>query len=186
MTADAAALPGRPPVEDLLANALERLHATVGEVRRISHNLRPSLLDDLGLPTALAQLAREITAASGSAGTPLHSDVHVHGEVTPLPESHNTALFRIAQEALTNVIRHARAARIDMTLTYATDHVRLDIQDDGCGFDYADVQRDPDRGIGLRNMRERVAPLGGRMTLHTGLRGTALSASLPTAGPATA
>jgi len=178
----AASPPGRPPVEDLLANALERLHATVGEVRRISHNLRPSLLDDLGLPTALAQLAREITAASGSAGAPLHSDVHVHGEVTPLPESHNTALFRIAQEALTNVIRHARAARIDMTLTYAADHVRLDIQDDGCGFDYADVQRDPDRGIGLRNMRERVAPLGGRMTLQTGLRGTALSASLPTAG----
>ncbi len=166
----------RLAVEAPLQAALARLQDTVGEVRRISHNLRPSLLDDLGLPTALGQLAREI---GGAGSTALTVDMRVQGEALPLPDAHNTALFRIAQEGLTNVVRHARAHRVDIELTYALREVRLTIHDDGLGFDQAQVQRTPDQGIGLRNMRERLEVLGGRLALHSGTRGTLLTARLP-------
>lgn len=164
----------RAAVDAPLDAALDRLQDTVGEVRRISHNLRPSLLDDLGLPTALSQLAQEIAGAG-----PLSVDVRVAGPARPLPDAHNTALFRIAQEALTNVVRHARAHRIAIELAYAPRAVSLSIRDDGHGFDHAHVQRAPDQGIGLRNMRERLEALGGELILLSGAGGTRVTAQLP-------
>lgn len=167
-----------------LSGALDRLNTAVGEVRRISHNLRPTVLDDLGLPAALEHLGREFAVAHEDGAPPLAVRLHTTGDVRPLPEAHATALFRITQEALTNVLRHAHASRADITLDYAKRGLSLTIADNGVGFDYANVQQDPQLGIGLRNMRERMAALAGTLTCHADDQGTRLQAWLPL--PATA
>jgi two-component system NarL family sensor kinase len=162
-----------------LGGALDRLNTAVGEVRRISHNLRPTLLDDLGLPAALEHLGREFAIPSQDGAPPLAVRLHTAGQPVKLPEAYATALFRVTQEALTNVIRHAGATRADMTLAYSPRDLRLTIADDGRGFDYAEVQQDPRRGIGLRNMRERMNALSGTLTFRSTSHGTVLQAWLP-------
>ncbi|MBS0447048.1 MAG: cache domain-containing protein [Proteobacteria bacterium] len=153
---------GRMPAA-ALESALARLNDALGEVRGISHRLRPALLDTLGLPAALHHLATEVGDASGMAIA-----APVRGTASVLPDVVVTVLFRIAQEALTNCVKHARAARVELALVYGADGgVRLDITDDGAGFDLAAVQRDPHRGLGLRSMRERLAAVGGRLEIET-------------------
>ena len=117
-------------------------------MRRISHNLRPTLLDDLGLPAALEHLGREFAGASQHGAAPLAVRLSTQGRPVKLPDAYATALFRVTQEALTNVVRHAGARRADLTLAYTDRDLRLTIHDDGRGFDYAEVQQDPRRGIG--------------------------------------
>ncbi|MFG0232752.1 cache domain-containing protein [Achromobacter sp. 413638] len=168
-----------------LGGALDRLNNAVGEVRRISHNLRPTLLDDLGLPAALEHLGREFSQPSQHGVTPLAVRLHTDGHPVKLPDAYATALFRVTQEALTNVLRHAGATRAEMVLTYGARDLTLSIADDGHGFDHAEVQQDPRRGIGLRNMRERMAALSGTLVLHSGAQGTLLKAWLPLPAGAT-
>ncbi|WP_092943783.1 cache domain-containing protein [Roseateles sp. YR242] len=154
----------------LLPRALERLNDSLVEVRRLSHRLRPALLDTLGLPAALAHLAREFDEAG-----PPRVGVQVVGMPRELPELLNTVLFRVAQEALTNVVKHAAARRVEITLEFepAPDRsdswaVLLRILDDGVGFDPVAAERgDPHQGIGLRNMRERMASVGGQLDLQS-------------------
>ncbi|MDH0866035.1 cache domain-containing protein [Mitsuaria sp. GD03876] len=154
----------------LLPRALERLNASLTEVRRLSHRLRPALLDTLGLPAALEHLAREFDE-----GGAVPVAMRVTGAPRELPELLNTVLFRVAQEALTNVAKHAGAARVEMSLEFAPADARgepggvlLRVQDDGAGFDPDDAERaDPHHGIGLRNMRERMASVGGVLDLQS-------------------
>jgi two-component system NarL family sensor kinase len=96
-----------------------------------------------------------------------------------LADEQATALFRIAQEALTNVERHAHATHVDVTLEFAPGSTGLSVRDNGTGFDVARMQADPSRGIGLRNLRERMAALGGSFEIHSAPSGTRLTASLP-------
>ncbi|UXH80462.1 cache domain-containing protein [Roseateles amylovorans] len=160
----------------LLPRALERLNDSLTEVRRLSHRLRPALLDTLGLPAALEHLAREFDggdeAASASVG------MQIVGTPFELPELLNTVLFRVAQEALTNVVKHAQARRVEMSLEFgstplhegaiAPGAVMLRVLDDGAGFDPDAAERDdPSQGIGLRNMRERLASVGGLLELQS-------------------
>ena len=166
-------------IDKPLGGALDRLNTAVGEVRRISHNLRPTLLDDLGLPAALEHLGREFAIPSTDGAPPLAVRLSTTGQPVKLPDAYATALFRVTQEALTNVIRHAHATRADMTLAYSAHDLRLTITDDGRGFDYAQVQEDPRRGIGLRNMRERLNALSGNLSFHSSQQGTTLQAWLP-------
>lgn len=105
------------------------------------------------------------------------------GRPVKLPDAYATALFRVTQEALTNVVRHAGARRAELTLAYTERDLRLTIHDDGRGFDYAEVQQDPRRGIGLRNMRERMTALSGSLSCHTSDQGTTLQAWLPLPPP---
>lgn len=161
-------------VAPVLGMALNRLETVFGELRRVAHNLRPALLDDLGLHAALEHLAREMQGASG-----LAIRVRREGQARPLADEAATALYRIAQEALTNVERHAGARHVEMVLTFERSGVALSVQDDGVGFDVARMQHDPSRGIGLRNLRERVAMLGGRFDIGSGQAGTRLHAWLP-------
>ncbi|OZI72055.1 cache domain-containing protein [Bordetella genomosp. 12] len=165
-------------VDPLLEGALARLNGAVGEMRRISHNLRPTLLDDLGLPAALEHLTHEPWETPQ--GT-LHAQLRVQGTPRPLPENQATALFRLAQEALANTLRHARATRVDMDLRYAVEHTELIIHDNGRGFDLHAVRDDPRDGIGLHNMTERMATLGGELDIQSGRQGTTLHARLPRA-----
>ncbi|KAG1242484.1 hypothetical protein G6F68_016169 [Rhizopus microsporus] len=81
-------------------------------------------------------------------------------------------------------MRHAGATRADMTLAYSAHDLRLTISDDGRGFDFAAVQQDPRRGIGLRNMRERMSALSGNLSFHSTAQGTTLQAWLPLPGAA--
>lgn len=166
-------------VAPVLGMALNRLDTVFNEVRRVARNLRPALLDDLGLYAALQHLAREMQG-----GSRLEIAVTQSGTPRELPDEQATALFRIAQEALTNVERHARARRVSVLLAFDADATRLTVRDDGSGFDVARMQLDPQRGIGLRNLRERIAALGGQFGIVSGIGGTELVASLPLAKPA--
>jgi two-component system, NarL family, sensor kinase len=166
-------------VAPVLGMALNRLDTVFNEVRRVARNLRPALLDDLGLYAALQHLAREMQGGSG-----LEIAVTQSGTPRELPDEQATALFRIAQEALTNVERHAGARRVAVALAFDADATRLTVRDDGHGFDVARMQEDPQRGIGLRNLRERIAALCGQFDIVSGMGGTQLVASLPLSRPA--
>jgi len=163
------------PVPPTLGKALERLNDSLTEVRRLSHRLRPALLDTLGLAAALEHLAGELGADVGVA-------VHfaAEGPEQPLGEDIKTALFRVAQEALANALKHAGAAHIGLRLVWRPERVELQVQDDGAGFDPERVGLNPSAGIGLRNMRERMATVGGRLELQSSPgHGTALTLSVP-------
>jgi len=144
-----------------LARALAGLKQTLDDVRRISHRLRPAMLDELGLPAALELLGRE----AGDTGLE-QVDVQVLGEAIALPDEVKTALFRVAQEALANIAKHAGARQVNIDLNFEPDAITLRITDNGRGFEAHQVQLDPRRGIGLRNMRERLASIGGRFEVH--------------------
>lgn len=160
---------------DTLQQATERLGGAIGEVRRISHDLRPSLLDTLGLPAAIGQLAREFEQRCGL--TVVYR--HRLGEVT-LDAAGAVALFRIVQEALTNIERHAGASTVHIDLEAGAQGVALAVRDDGVGFDTRAIERMPG-GIGLRNMRERVEHLGGRFSLSSSAGDTGIRVVLPLA-----
>jgi two-component system, NarL family, sensor kinase len=154
--------------------AAVQLNDVLGEVRRISHDLRPTLLDDLGLAAALDHLTHEFNEHS-SIITTFESD----GIVDGLHDVGNTVLFRIAQEALTNIKRHANAKNVKLRLTGDKLTVTLTVTDDGVGFDVAGISQHPKRGIGLRNMHERVDSIGGKLELSSSLDGTQVLAHLP-------
>ena len=115
--------------------------------------LRPGALDGAPLPDALSRLAGRWSKAAGVA-----ADVAVTGEAVPLSTEAEVTLLRVAQEALNNVGKHARAGRTVLTLSYMGDHVTLDVTDDGVGFgpEGGSPQAGPDGGFGLGAMRERV------------------------------
>jgi len=161
------------PISGQLEACVTRLREILGEVRLIAHDLRPPLLDDLGLAEALTQFANEWQTRSG---------VRVSLALEPpdgLPDAGATALFRFAQEALGNVERHAEATNVQLSLQTLPEGVRLRITDDGRGFDVEGVQRSARQGLGLTHLRERVEMLGGRFLLRSNASGTVLEAFLP-------
>lgn len=158
----------------LLDRSIVRLNESLGEVRRISHALRPALLDDLGLAAALDHLGQDFAESTGLAVGVSHA-----GEGAELPEAAATALFRVAQEALANVERHAGATSVSIATSRDAQGLSLSIRDDGRGFDVAGVERHPRSGIGLRNMRERLAALHGTLAVESGPAGTELRVFVP-------
>jgi len=152
---------GRENGLSILREATERLGGAIGEIRTISHDLRSSLLDTLGLPAAIGQLAAEFEKRSG-----LHVNYESNLFDYHLVDGAAVALFRIAQEALTNIERHAQASNVSITLHGSENALRLIVVDDGIGFNVTRVER-LHGGIGLRNIRERVEHFGGRFDLHS-------------------
>ncbi|MBA9004462.1 GAF domain-containing sensor histidine kinase [Thermomonospora cellulosilytica] len=164
---------------DQLVLARELCELAAAETRAAIGGLRPPVLDDLGLTAALATLARE----AGSRRPELDVTVTVSGELEDaLPDHVQTALYRIAQEAVANCLRHARATGVHLLLEHDADRVRLRVSDDGAGFSIQDVfapGRRPD-SYGLRGMAERAELLGGRV--HVSSRpggGTTVEALVP-------
>ncbi len=151
--------------------ALRRIvEGTVKMVRNITLLLRPSMLDDLGLIPALEWQAREVSRQTG-----LRVDVAASGVTDQLPEEFKTCIYRVVQEALHNVTRHAAARSVRIVAQQEPGRLLLSIQDDGQGFD---VRRS--RGLGLLGMEERVAHLGGTLQLVSEPgSGTLISAVLP-------
>lgn len=171
----AASQLGREHTPAALQRAVQRLGDALHEVRRISHRLRPAELDTLGLPAALDDLAEEFNQ---------HGRVRVAlqlwGDAQALPDEINTVLFRVVQESLTNIEKHARATRVQVRLIFHAGGLRLRIVDDGVGFDVPAIRADPRRGIGMRNMRERVESIGGHFSIASRPGRTAVLADLPT------
>ncbi|UYN98316.1 MAG: cache domain-containing protein [Devosia sp.] len=163
---------GAADAADVIDRGALGLNNAIKEVRRISHNLRPGMLDDLGLSAALDELTGNFSERTGIA-VELKA---VAFKNVVLPEA-RTALYRVAQEALTNIERHANASLVRITITSANG-VHLVIEDDGVGF--ADAPpRKRQSGLGLRNMQERMEHFGGRLEVRTSSEGTVLRAWLP-------
>jgi len=150
------------------------------EARRLVWALRPEPLEDASLPEALGRLAERWSTESG-----ISVGVSTTGTPCPLPSEVEAALFRVAQEALNNVRKHARgASRVALTLSYMGETVALDARDDGAGFDPArEAERVRDResgGFGLKGMRERVEGVGGVLSVESALgEGSTLTVELP-------
>ncbi|MCQ4259743.1 cache domain-containing protein [Stutzerimonas stutzeri] len=165
---------GNPKALTTLDTGVERLAGAIGEVRRISHDLHPSLLDTLGLPAAIGQLVAEFEQRSGL--KMLYSNGLGDDD---LDDSVAVALFRVLQEALTNIERHAAAQAVHISLDGDDASVRLRVRDDGVGFNPRRLDSIKGGGIGLRNIRERVEHFGGRFTLLSAAGGTELDVTLP-------
>ena len=157
---------------------LEKVRAPLDEIekhlRRLSHELRPTVLDDLGLVPALEFLAQGVSARNGVA-------IKVEGPRKRLPSPIEIALYRVAQEALRNATKHSRAKRVDIRLEVESNEVSCSIRDDGRGFDVAAVlDRRGDRGLGLIGMRERLNAVGGQFNINSAPgRGTEIRVAVP-------
>ena len=135
----------------------------MGSIRDLMANLRPPVLDDYGLLAALRWYGEQVTARTG-----LPVEVWGQEQMPRLSFVAETALFRIAQEALTNVGKHARATHVTVTLEEVPEGLRLTVADDGSGFDPAALpQRRERSGWGLITMRERAEALGGRLRVDS-------------------
>lgn len=163
---DAAAAGDRGTAADLLSRIRLEVDTTVGEVRRIIDGLRPAVLDDTGLADALRRHAEAISSR-------VRVDVDV-AALPPLPPQVETAAYRIAQEAVTNVIRHSDAHRARVSVVAADGMLSVQVADDGEGID----QNAAD-GVGLASMRQRAEALGGSFTLASRPTGTTVTALIP-------
>ncbi|MDV7338686.1 cache domain-containing protein [Terasakiella sp. A23] len=153
------------------------LATAIGEVRRISRDLRPSVLDDIGLSAALDSMSHEFGERTG-----INVSFRKHPFTKLLGQEIKTTLFRIAQEALTNIERHSGASRVTIELVKRVDGIRMIISDDGVGFDVLRIEgrKNAFQGIGLRNMQERLEFHGGELTVWSSPdKGTVVEARLP-------
>jgi signal transduction histidine kinase len=142
-----------------LENLVDR---SLNELQRLIADLRPSHLDDLGLPAALRWYAGEVESR-----TPLKVCVEVFGEPRTLPGAVNTAMFRISQEALTNVIRHAKATEARVRLRFGEERVELVVSDNGTGFDPRPIHGRERPAFGLLGIEERATLLGGSARIRS-------------------
>ena len=143
---------------------VEHLSTAMGSVRNLAAGLRPGILDDLGLGPALESLTGRIAID----GTPTIT-VQLDSAVESAPPETKTALYRIGQEALTNVARHANAREVAVTLALADEIIELKIVDDGCGITQTDL--DNPIHLGITSMRERAGLLGGTLVITAPERG---------------
>lgn len=136
-----------------------KIHDALEEVRRVSLDLRPPMLDDLGILATLSWHCRELEAACP--GIRVEKDVHL--QESDIPGTLKITLFRIIQEATSNIIKHARADLIGISLNKTGDALYLVIEDNGEGFDPASVNK----GLGLLSMKERADVSGGVYTMDS-------------------
>ncbi|MBU1880006.1 MAG: sensor histidine kinase, partial [Chloroflexi bacterium] len=169
-----------PVLREKLAETRSLVDETLNQVRQLALDLRPSILDDLGLGAALRWYTNRYVQ---------RLDVDVQLEVTGLQErlapAVETTLYRVAQEALTNIARHAQASRVRLHLARQASAVVLLIQDDGRGFDVAEVVAPTasGSGAGLMGMSERAALLGGTLDIQSRPgQGTRLLIEIPLPG----
>ena len=161
-----------------IADALQMLEALDGRLHFIATELRPATLD-LGIVAAIQQFVREWSANTGIA-----ADFHSAGlQAQPIAPATETHVYRVAQEALNNVLRHAAARHVTVLLERKGDGVVLVIEDDGRGFDPA-IDRGQGGGLGLLGMRERAQIVGGRIEIETGPgQGTSVYLRVPANRP---
>lgn len=155
------------------SSAMSTMDAAIAEVRRISLFLRPTVLDDVGLAAAVRALGKDFERDLG---------IKINVEAMPirdlLPDDAKTAMYRIVQEALTNITKYANASLVTIKLEATRRRVLLEITDDGVGFDTK--RKAKGQGLGLRNMRERIDSFGGQITINSKSNsGTQIKVALP-------
>jgi len=163
------------------AAELVRIHDMIDdclvEVRRISRDLRPSILEDLGLEAAIAAYVADV-----SRSTEMAISLHPEGRAMYLLPAHELALYRFAQEAVNNAVRHADAGRIQIDLRWGPDTVEIEVIDDGCGFAPPDTLAGLMRhgSLGLAGLADRIGEIGGALAIVSAPgQGTRLRAWLP-------
>jgi signal transduction histidine kinase len=157
---------------------LPKVAGALDELRRVSMDLRPSTLDDLGLLPTLSWFVREFEMANQNT----RIEKHISVIETDVPEPLKLAIFRILQEAVNNAVKHADAGCITVSLQSEDDVLAFTVEDDGKGFDPGALASrvDARRGLGMQSMRERAELSGGTYTVTSALRhGTTVCASWP-------
>jgi len=162
-----------------MSKAIIFLEEAISEVRRVSHALRPSVLDDLGLAPAITNLSRIFSDRN-------QIDIEVNGvdeqTFARLPADVETAMYRIVQEALMNIEKHANATKVVIDVTHTDTNVTIRIEDNGEGFDLQKAMRKTmsTQSMGLRNMRERIELLQGSFFIHSDVgKGTFVEIKAP-------
>jgi signal transduction histidine kinase len=158
-------------VKKAVSDLRELVVATLQDVRRLAVQLRPKALDDFGLVPALERLTQTFTESSGIA-------VDLEAQLGDrLPTEAETTLYRVVQEALTNVVKHAEASRVSILLVRRDGAATVVIEDDGRGFDPSEAS---EQSMGLQGMRERAELHDGRLTVETSPgAGTTLVVEVP-------
>jgi signal transduction histidine kinase len=169
----AARLDDVEPIRATLRDAIEQLTGDIRSLRGLIAELRPAALDQLGLEPALTSLAQRTAATSG---LEVRATIDLPDGRPCAPET-ETTVYRVVQEALTNVAKHARAEVVDLEVRSAENEISIAVSDDGTGID---PRRPPDSGFGLAGMRERVELAGGDLHVGPGeAGGTVVRARLP-------
>jgi len=162
--------PYDPHLRERVDGIRELVESSLAVIRNMALLLRPAMLDDLGLAAALGWLAREIARPTG-----LRIQVQADDLPPDLPDEHKTSVFRMVQEGLHNVQKHANANAVEITVRAADSWLVVTVQDDGRGF-----QHGRSRGLGLTGMHERAESLGGSVKITSGPgKGTLIEVALP-------
>lgn len=164
-------------VHEELQDLMDLVRNSLQDVRKIIFDLRPMVLDDLGLIPALKRYIEHYTEENG-----IFVEITVLGREYRLDSSLEVALFRVIQESLTNVKKHANAKEVVIKVEFLTDRVNVLVRDNGCGFNKTKVfEAKHDEGYGLIGMRERIQLLGGKLEIRSAPReGTEIILSVPT------
>ena len=164
-----------PPAREPLLKVKGLLDLIEGQLRRLSHELRPTILEEMGLLPAVKFLAEGVTARTG-----LSITVEGDSEFSPTPLLSAT-VYRIVQEAFTNVTRHAKATHVHVTIQHELQTLRCSVKDNGVGFDVASLSaKTGEGGLGMIGIRERLNSIGGDLVLMSTLgRGTELVITIP-------
>jgi len=164
--------PTNEQLEDLKGN----VQAMISDSRRIQMELRPSILDDLGIVSALGWFMREFQKTYSQMEVTREIDV----EEQEIPDRIKTPMFRMCQEAFHNAAKHSKAKSIKLSLSKKEGYLRLEIQDNGVGIgrEISEFSERRGRGLGLSSMEERASLSGGVFTIHSELgKGTTIRAS---------
>ena len=168
-----------PEATRILNQTIATIDETIDQIRSLSLRLRPSILDDLGLQAAIEWQAEQLGER-----TPIQ--VTLDGNLGParIRADLETVLFRVAQEAMTNIMRHARAKNVSVEVVRTDSEIILRIEDDGCGFDPTSVITERSGGLGLSAMQERVELVQGTLVCESGPgQGTVLTLRCPIGDP---
>lgn len=163
----------KPAITDKAKTIEELVNRAITSASNLAHRLRPGFLDCFGIIAAIEIEAQEFSKRSGISCTIVKSQ-----ESIELPEAHSITLFRICQETLNNILKHAQAKHVQIEIVKGADHLELIISDDGVGF--SNTARNKPRSFGLRGIQERVAHLGGTVKIASTLgRGTQIAIFVP-------
>jgi signal transduction histidine kinase len=149
----------------LLEAIVSHIAETIKETRRISANLRPLMLDDLGMLATIEWYTRQIKQSYGNIRLIRQIDVQEH----EIPEEFKIVFYRVLQEAVNNAVKHSRADTINIRFRKREAHFELEVEDNGSGFDLSEAFSRQDRlsGFGLKSMQERAEICGGVLNIHT-------------------
>ena len=166
------------PGDELLASSIELLDQAIGETRTISHLLHPPLLDEVGFSSAAKWYLQGFSERSG-----VSVQLNMPDNLGRLPRDVELGLFRALQESVTNIHRHSKSTKAEVTLKTSTDHVLLEVKDFGKGIPEELLSsfhtKGMSSGVGLTGMRERVRELGGQLDIQSHSAGTLIAVTLP-------